>query len=83
VHVLYPVHPNPNVKGVAEKFFAGEERVHLLPPVSTSSIPAAAEPSALSDTHPCTHPCTKLCTECFVYNVHFCFPSSGSIVWQS
>jgi UDP-N-acetylglucosamine 2-epimerase (non-hydrolysing) len=33
VEVVYPVHPNPNVRATAERLLAGAERVHLLPPL--------------------------------------------------
>lgn len=32
VQIVYPVHPNPNVKGTAERFLAGKERIILTPP---------------------------------------------------
>jgi len=32
LHIVYPVHPNPNVKEVAEECLHGTNRVHLLPP---------------------------------------------------
>lgn len=31
--LIYPVHPNPAVRGVAEKALAGVERIRLLPPL--------------------------------------------------
>lgn len=33
VEIVYPVHPNPNVRGVVEPLLSGLERVHLIPPV--------------------------------------------------
>ncbi|MBB1093372.1 UDP-N-acetylglucosamine 2-epimerase (non-hydrolyzing) [Rhodopseudomonas palustris] len=33
IEVLYPVHPNPNVKGLAEEFFWNVPRVHLCAPL--------------------------------------------------
>ena len=33
VEVIYPVHPNPIVKNMAESVFAGENRVHLIEPL--------------------------------------------------
>ena len=33
VRVVYPVHLNPNVRGVVEERLAGRDRIHLLPPV--------------------------------------------------
>jgi len=32
LHVVYPVHPNPNVKATAERILGGRDRVHLVPP---------------------------------------------------
>ncbi len=34
VEVLYPVHPNPNVRRVTAEILQGEERVHLIDPLS-------------------------------------------------
>lgn len=34
VHVLYPVHPNPNVRGPAHEALQGIERVHLTEPLN-------------------------------------------------
>jgi UDP-N-acetylglucosamine 2-epimerase (non-hydrolysing) len=33
VEVVYPVHPNPNVRATAERLLGGAERVRLLPPL--------------------------------------------------
>ena len=33
IHIIFPVHPNPNVKGDAERMLEGHERIHLIPPV--------------------------------------------------
>ncbi len=33
VRIVYPVHPNPNVKSVAEKVLGGHRRILLLPPL--------------------------------------------------
>ncbi len=33
LEVIYPVHPNPNVRKVAEEWLRGEERVHLIEPL--------------------------------------------------
>jgi UDP-N-acetylglucosamine 2-epimerase len=33
VEVVYPVHPNPQVRATVERILAGAERVHLLPPL--------------------------------------------------
>jgi UDP-N-acetylglucosamine 2-epimerase (non-hydrolysing) len=32
VRLIYPVHPNPNVKATANRMLAGHERIHLIPP---------------------------------------------------
>lgn len=32
VRLIYPVHPNPNVKATANRILAGHERIHLIPP---------------------------------------------------
>jgi len=33
VHLVYPVHPNPNVTATVEKRLAGHDRIHLVPPL--------------------------------------------------
>ena len=33
VEIVYPVHPNPNVRGPADEILGKEERVHLVPPM--------------------------------------------------
>ncbi|HWI20283.1 MAG TPA: UDP-N-acetylglucosamine 2-epimerase (non-hydrolyzing) [Vicinamibacterales bacterium] len=33
VEIVYPVHPNPNVRGVIDRDLAGIENVHLIPPL--------------------------------------------------
>ncbi|HYT94590.1 MAG TPA: UDP-N-acetylglucosamine 2-epimerase (non-hydrolyzing) [Gemmataceae bacterium] len=33
VDIVYPVHPNPQVRAAAERYLAGANRVHLLPPL--------------------------------------------------
>ncbi len=33
VCIVYPVHPNPNVKGVAEEILGGKDRIHLVEPL--------------------------------------------------
>jgi UDP-N-acetylglucosamine 2-epimerase (non-hydrolysing) len=33
LHVIYPVHPNPNVVAAAEKMLGGQPRVHLVKPL--------------------------------------------------
>lgn len=40
VEVLYPVHPNPNVKLAAEKAFQGVDRVRLVPPLEYEDLVA-------------------------------------------
>jgi UDP-N-acetylglucosamine 2-epimerase (non-hydrolysing) len=32
IHVVYPVHPNPNVKNIANRALGEHERIHLVPP---------------------------------------------------
>ena len=39
--VLYPVHPNPNVRGPAEEILGGVARVHLAPPLDYPALIAA------------------------------------------
>jgi UDP-N-acetylglucosamine 2-epimerase len=34
VELLYPVHPNPNIKKAAETLLGGRERIHLIPALS-------------------------------------------------
>ena len=38
VQIVYPVHPNPNVKLLAEKYFADSEKIKLIPPLSYGSF---------------------------------------------
>ena len=38
VDVLYPVHPNPNVRGPAEEMLSGLDRVHLVDPLSYTDL---------------------------------------------
>ena len=33
VHLLYPVHPNPNVVGLAQELLSGHPRIHLVEPL--------------------------------------------------
>jgi UDP-N-acetylglucosamine 2-epimerase (non-hydrolysing) len=33
LHLLYPVHPNPNVEATAERLLRGRPRAHLVPPL--------------------------------------------------
>ncbi len=43
LHVIYPVHPNPNVKAMAETMLGQEARVHLLEPLNYPSLFAALD----------------------------------------
>lgn len=43
VHVLYPVHPNPNVRGPAEELLSGHERIHLTDPLDYLDLVAALQ----------------------------------------
>jgi UDP-N-acetylglucosamine 2-epimerase (non-hydrolysing) len=36
--VVYPVHPNPNVRGVVDDELGGHERIHLVPPVGYADM---------------------------------------------
>lgn len=38
VHWVYPVHPNPNVKGPAEKALKGRPNIHLVPPLGYTDL---------------------------------------------
>lgn len=38
VCLFFPVHPNPNVKGVAKEILGGHERIHLLEPLDYSDF---------------------------------------------
>ena len=38
VQVVYPVHPNPAVRGVAERLLGGHDRVHLIQPVEVEDM---------------------------------------------
>lgn len=38
VHLVYPVHPNPAVRAVAEAVLGGHERVHLIAPVEVEDM---------------------------------------------
>src|SRR5262249_22680882 len=40
LHVVYPVHPNPNVREMAESMLRGHDRMHLLTPLDYSSLVA-------------------------------------------
>lgn len=39
-HILYPVHPNPNVKGVAEKMLGNLPNISLIPPLDYQDLVA-------------------------------------------
>ena len=41
LHVLYPVHPNPNVGDMARKIFADSKRAHLIEPLGHQDFVAA------------------------------------------
>ena len=45
--VLYPVHPNPNVKEMAYKFFQGKERIFLIEPLDYLTFVSAMKKSYL------------------------------------
>lgn len=32
INIIYPVHPNPNVKNLADKSFSDKSKIHLIPP---------------------------------------------------
>lgn len=41
VHVVYPVHPNPNVTGPAQELLSGHPRIHLTEPLDYLDLVAA------------------------------------------
>ena len=45
--VLYPVHPNPNVRNVAERIFAGHPQVILTEPLDYPDLVAAMQQATL------------------------------------
>lgn len=47
VHVVYPVHPNPNVRGPAAELLSGHPRIHLIPPLGYLDLVTALKRSAL------------------------------------
>ncbi|MGI9626209.1 MAG: non-hydrolyzing UDP-N-acetylglucosamine 2-epimerase [Longimicrobiales bacterium] len=47
ISVVYPVHPNPAVQGPAQAALAGQDRIHLVPPLSYSDLIWALKESAL------------------------------------
>lgn len=40
LHVIYPVHPNPNILGCAHEMLGGRERIHLCAPLSYPELVA-------------------------------------------
>jgi UDP-N-acetylglucosamine 2-epimerase (non-hydrolysing) len=44
---LYPVHPNPNVRGVVERLLAGHPRIRLVAPLDYPELVAAIQQSKL------------------------------------
>ena len=47
VSLIFPVHPNPNVRKATERFLAGRDRVHLLEPLDHSDFLALIKASWL------------------------------------
>jgi UDP-N-acetylglucosamine 2-epimerase (non-hydrolysing) len=47
VQLIYPVHPNPNVREAANKFLSGFERIHLLAPMDYFSFVEAMQRATL------------------------------------
>ncbi len=47
VEVVYPVHPNPNVRGPAEELLSGHPRIHLVPPLGYLDLVTALRRAAL------------------------------------
>jgi UDP-N-acetylglucosamine 2-epimerase (non-hydrolysing) len=47
LEIVYPVHPNPNVKTVAYEMLSGVSRVHLLEPLDYASLVALLKRSTL------------------------------------
>ncbi len=47
VCLLFPVHPNPNVKGLAKELLGGRDRIHLLEPLDYSDFLAIMKASWL------------------------------------
>lgn len=47
LRVIYPVHPNPNVRDVAGRLFAGQDRIMLLAPLDYPDLVAAIEAAEL------------------------------------
>jgi UDP-N-acetylglucosamine 2-epimerase (non-hydrolysing) len=47
VHVLFPVHPNPNVIEVAKELFGGHSRIHQIAPLDYKNFVSALKASYL------------------------------------
>lgn len=47
VEILYPVHPNPNVRGPAEELLSGHPRVHLTEPLGYMDLVRALKRASL------------------------------------
>lgn len=47
VRVVYPVHPNPDVRGPAEEILAGHPRIHLTPPLGYLDLVRALRAATL------------------------------------
>lgn len=47
VRVVYPMHPNPNVRGVAQRMLGERDRIELLDPLDYPDLVAAIEASTL------------------------------------
>lgn len=47
VEVLYPVHPNPNVRGPAEELLSGHPRIHLTEPLGYLELVRALKAASL------------------------------------
>ena len=45
LHVIYPVHPNPNVREMASSMLRGHDRIHLLAPLNYSNLVACLKRS--------------------------------------
>lgn len=47
LHVIYPVHPNPNVSGPASQALSAHPRIHLIKPLSYTDLIAVLKAAAL------------------------------------
>ncbi len=47
VHVLFPVHPNPSVRGPAQELLSGHPRIHLTAPLDYADLVAALARASL------------------------------------